>query len=62
MLFPEELMHTVIYYSDTVKFSLNMQKKYGGSEKSELWNLGSLIVPLITYLFNGTAIVDISEH
>ena len=30
----------------TVKFFLNMQKKSGGSEKSEVWNGQSLMVPL----------------
>ena len=33
-----------------MKFSLNLQKNLGLG-KSEVWNLGSLIVPLIVSLF-----------
>ena len=43
MLFPKK---TVAYVIFMVKFSLNMQKKSGGSEKGEVWNLQLLIVPL----------------
>ena len=43
MLFPGELLHTVIYYREVLSV---YAKKSKGSEKSELWNLGSLRVPL----------------
>ena len=44
MLFPVELLHTVTYYSEVL--SEYTKKKSWGSELSELWNLGSLKVPL----------------
>ena len=43
LLLREKLLN-VIYYTEVLSGYAN---KSGGSEKSEVWNLGSLIVPLI---------------
>ena len=46
----------------TVKFSMNMLKNLGFRKKSELWNLGSLIVPLTKNQFSGNKMCHAEDN